>query len=96
MAASASLYKRKTLFLVILFLVFSAFTADIVDLREELQIISCRYVDLDNHVSTGLTNEHPYELEYIITSFSVQRKAVVKYSFMHLLPYGYRAPPSWS
>jgi hypothetical protein len=94
MAAFASLHKRKTPFLVIFFLVFSAFTADILDLREELKIIACPYGNLDNHVSTGLTNNHPFELKYIITSSSVQRKAVVKYSFIHLLPYGYRAPPS--
>jgi hypothetical protein len=96
MAASASLHKRKTLLLVILFIAFSAFTADILDLREELYILSCPYSILDNNVSTGLTSNHPFELEHIITLSSVQREAAVDISFMHLLPYGYRAPPSWS
>jgi hypothetical protein len=96
MIASATLHKRKTLLLVILFIAFSAFTADILDLREELYILSCPYGSLDNNVSTGLTSHHPFELNQILTSPFVQRKAAVKISFLHLLPYGYRAPPSWS
>jgi hypothetical protein len=96
MTPSASLHKRKTLLLVILFLVFSAFTADILDLREELYILSCPYSSLDNNVSTGLTSNHPFELEQILTAPFVQRKAAVTISFLHLLSYGYRAPPSWS
>jgi hypothetical protein len=96
MTASASLHKRKTLCLVILFIAFFAFTADIVDLREELYISPCPYSSLDNNVSTGLTSNHTFELEHILTLPSVQRKAAVKISFLHLLPYGYRAPPSWS
>jgi hypothetical protein len=96
MTASASLHKRKMLHLVILLIAFSAFTADILDLREELHILSCPYSSLDSNVSTGLTSNHPFLLEQIITLCSVQRKAAVKISFLHLLPYGYRAPPSWS
>jgi hypothetical protein len=96
MTASASLYKRKTLLLVILFIAFSAFTADVLDLREELCILACPYTSLDNNVSTGLTSNHTFEPEHIITLPSVQRKAAVKISFFHLLPYGYRAPPAWS
>ncbi len=96
MTASASLHKRKTLLLVVLFLGFSAFTADILDLREELHILSCPYSSLDNNVSTGLTNNHPFVPEQIPTLCSVHLKGSAKISFLHLLPYGYRAPPSWS
>jgi hypothetical protein len=96
MTASASLHKRKTLLLVILLIAFSAFTADILDLREELHILSCPNSSLDNNVSTGLTNNHHFVPEQILILCSVQRQASVKISFLHLLPYGYRAPPSWS
>jgi hypothetical protein len=96
MTPSASLHKRKTLLLVILFLAFSAFTADILDLREELCLLSCPYTSLDNNVSTGLTSDHPVEPEQTLTGLSVQRIATVTISFFQLLPYGYRAPPSWS
>jgi hypothetical protein len=96
MIAFASLHKRKTLFLVILFIAFSAFTADILDLREELRILSYPYSSLDNDISTGLISNHPFELEQIVAVPFVQRKAAFKISFLHLLPYGYRAPPSWS
>jgi hypothetical protein len=96
MTASALLHKRKTLFLVILFIAFSAFTADILDLREELHIISCAYSCLDSNVTTGITNNFAFEPEPFITLSSVQWKSSVKISFLHLLPYGFRAPPSWS
>jgi hypothetical protein len=96
MTASASLHKRKTLLLVILFIAFFAFTADILDLREELHILSCPYSSLDNNVSTGLTSNNTFMPEQILILCSVQRNALVKISFLHLLPYGYRAPPSWS
>jgi hypothetical protein len=96
MTASASLHKRKTLLLVILFIAFSSFTADILDLREELYLLSCPYSSLDDNVSTGLTSNHPFELQQILIVPFVQRKAAVKISFLHLLPYSFRAPPSWS
>jgi hypothetical protein len=95
MTASVSLRKRTTLILVI-FIAFFAFTADILDLREELYILSCPYNSLDNNVSTGLTSDHPFKLEQILAVPFVQRKATVPVSFLQLLPYSYRAPPSWS
>jgi hypothetical protein len=96
MNPSGSLHKRKTLLLVILFLAFSAFTADILDLREELYLLSSPYSSLDNNVSTGLTSDHCFDLEWMLTLPFVQRTAVVTISFRHLLPFGYRGPPSRS
>jgi hypothetical protein len=96
MTASASLHKRKTLLLVILFIAFSAFTADILDLREDLHIISCPYSSLDNNVTTGITSNADFVLEPVVLFCSVHRKLSVEISFLHLLPYGFRAPPSRS
>ena len=96
MTLFTSFHKKKTLIVVILFIAFSAFTADILDLREELRFFSCAYSSLDNNVSTGLTSNHPFELEQMLTLHSVQGKASVEISFLHLLPHDYRAPPSWS
>jgi hypothetical protein len=96
MTACASRYKRKGLLLVILFIAFFAFTADILDLREELCILSCPCSSLDNNVSTALTSNHPFQLDQILTMPFVQRRVAVHISFLHLLPCGYRAPPSWS
>ena len=96
MTASASLHKRKTLFFVILFVAFSAFTADVIDLREELHILSCPYSSLDNNVTTGIISNVDFVLEPVVLFCSIHRKLSVEISFLHLLPYGYRAPPSWS
>jgi hypothetical protein len=93
---AASLHKRKTLLLVILFFAFSAFTADILDLREDLHIISCPYSSLDNNITTGITSNVHFVLESVVLFCSVHRKSSVEISFLYLLPYGFRAPPSWS
>jgi len=95
MTASASLHKRKTLLLVILFIAFSAFTADILDLREEFRLLACPYSSLDNSVTTGITSDFPSNLDQLIALCSVNGKSSIKISFLHLLPYGFRAPPSW-
>jgi hypothetical protein len=96
MTASASLHKRKTLLLVILFIAFSAFTADILDLREELCMLSCPYSSLDNNVTSGIINNFTFETEPIPILCSVDWKSSVEISFLHLLPYGFRAPPTRS
>ena len=96
MTASSSLHKRKALFFVILFIAFSAFTADILDLREELGFLPCPYSFLDNNVTTGITSNFPFNMEQLISLCSAYQKSSVKISFLHLLPFGFRAPPSWS
>ncbi len=96
MIASDQFRKRKLLFLAVLFLAFSAFTADILDLREELLILSCPYSSLDNNVTTGVVTDSVSAPEPILRLLSVQRKESVQISFMHLLPCGFRAPPSLS
>jgi hypothetical protein len=96
MTACSSLHKRKALFFVILFIAFSAFTADILDLREELGFLPCPYSFLDNNVTTGITSNFSFEMEPVLFSCSAYQKSSVKISFLHLLPFGFRAPPSWS
>jgi hypothetical protein len=96
MMASDLFRKRKILFLAFLFLAFSAFTADILDLREELLILSCPYSSLDSNVTTGVVSDFTFAPEPILQLLPVQRKASVQISFMHLLPCGFRAPPSRS
>lgn len=93
MKVSVSLHQRKTLLLVALFITFSAFTADILDLREELYPIPCQGSCLDDNVSTGETGNHPFNPEQTAAAPSVQRKASVSISIFHLLPYSFRAPP---
>jgi hypothetical protein len=92
----ASFHKRKTLFLVILFIAFTAFTTDILDLRDELHVLSCPSSNLDNNVTTGITSTVDFALESVILFCSVQERSSVKVSFLHLFPYTLRAPPPWS
>jgi hypothetical protein len=96
MTASASLHKRETLFLVVLFIAFSAFTADVLDLREELHILSCPGSSLDNNVTTGITSTVDFVPETVVLFCSVHPQLSVEISFLHLLPYGFRAPPTRS
>jgi hypothetical protein len=95
MNAFGSLHKRKTLFLVFLIVVFSAFTADVLDLREELRFISCAS-SLDNNVTTGITSSADFTPESVAPLCSVDQKSSVTVSFLYRLPYALRAPPARS
>jgi hypothetical protein len=96
MTSSDLFQKRKSLFLAILFVAFFTFTADILDLREELHILSCPYSSLDNNITTGIISTATFDPAPISVVFSHKKKVSVKISFIHLLPYGFRAPPAWS
>ncbi|MCE5264797.1 MAG: hypothetical protein LLG97_14865 [Deltaproteobacteria bacterium] len=91
-----SLHRRKTLFLVFLIVIFSAFTADVLDLREELRFISCPSGSLDNNVTTGITSTGDFAPESVVPLFSVDQKSSVTVSFLYRLPYALRAPPARS
>jgi hypothetical protein len=94
MTASALLHKRKTLFLGILFIAFSAFTADILDLREELCILTYPYSSLESNISDGIISNTSILPEPTLILHFPQKKTSVKISFLHLMSYGFRAPPS--
>jgi hypothetical protein len=96
MAASDLFQKRKSLFLGILFVAFFSFTADILDLREELHILSCPYSSLDSNVATGLISTATVNPEPIFITVCGKKEASVKISFIHLLPYCFRALPAQS
>ena len=91
-----SLHKRKFLFFIIFFIAFTAFTADILDVREEVGILSCPYSSLDNNVTTGLISNFLFAPEPTLILCPAQRTVLLKITFLHLLPFGFRAPPSWS
>ncbi len=95
MLASSLLHKKKVLFFVVLFIAFSAFTLDILDLREELHLLSCPYNSLDNNVTTGMATDSTVITEPVLILRPIHQKSSVKISFLHLLPYGFRAPPAW-
>jgi hypothetical protein len=96
MTCSASFHKRKAFFFIVFLIVFSAFTADIVDLREELRILPCAYSSLDNNITAGIINQLVIKPEPILTLSPICRKSSAKISFLHLLSFGFRAPPPWS
>jgi hypothetical protein len=93
MTSWGTFQQRKSLFLTILFVAFFTFTADILDLREELNILSCPDSSLDNNITTGIISTASFDPEPIYIVFSHKKKESVKISFIHLLPYGFRAPP---
>jgi hypothetical protein len=93
MTASSLLHKRKALFFVILFIAFPAFTADILDVREELSFLSCPDSFLDNDATTGITSNFSFKMEQLIILCSAYQKSSFKISLLYLLPYGFRAPP---
>jgi hypothetical protein len=89
----ASLHTRKILCFLILTIVFSAFTADIFDLRDELQILSYSYNSLDDNITTGLTDQFVFDPAPFLTLSAVQGKSSVVIAFSYLPACGFRAPP---
>lgn len=97
MTAVVSLNRRKTLLLVLLLITFSAFAADILDLRDELGFLSCPYTSLDNNVAAGIPGSSPVTMEpQLIDLGAVSPRTSVNISFSYLLPFSFRAPPRWS
>jgi hypothetical protein len=94
MVASA-IHKRKTLFFIFFLVAFFTFTADIIDLREELHILSCPNSTLDSNVTAAIISTDVTLLPELLNIIcTVQKKSSVKISFLHLLPFTFRAPPS--
>lgn len=89
----ASLHTRKLFGFLILFIAFSAFTADIFDLREELQILSCPANSLDDNITTGLTDPFVFDPAPFLTLSPIHWKSSVFASSSHLPPCGFRSPP---
>ena len=75
----SSLHKRKAYFIAILFVVCFVFTADILDLREELRFLPCPYSSLDNNVTTGITTSIVFETESG-SHFALRRSDVIGYN----------------
>jgi hypothetical protein len=91
-----SFKKRKTRFLGVLFVVLFIFTADMLDLREELLNVSCPFGCLDSDVTIGVISGVPFTPELILIMGSGKKEVSVKISFIHFWPYGFRAPPTQS
>jgi hypothetical protein len=88
-----SLLQRKTLFGLVFLIAFSVFVADVIDLREELRLLSSPFNCLDNTIEAGVVSSFSIEPEPFRPGFAITNKASVEISFLHLLPYAFRAPP---
>ena len=93
---SAALHKRKLYFLAILLIAFSAFTADILDLREELQVLPSPNNCLDDNITTGLTDPFAIKAEPIPFLYFLQLTSPFEVSSFHLQTQPPRAPPAVS
>lgn len=72
---------------------FSVFTADVVDLREELRILSSPHSWLDNNIETGVVSSFSIEPKFFPPGFCITKTVSVEISFLYRLPYSFRAPP---
>jgi hypothetical protein len=86
--------QRRTLHKILFLIVLSAFMADVVDLREELRILPCLYSALDSNITAGVVAGNlSSEPKHLLSLFIITEKASAEISFLHLLPYSFRAPP---
>ncbi|MHB8770593.1 MAG: hypothetical protein ACYC7J_06325 [Syntrophales bacterium] len=96
MTQFASPQKRKLFCLLICVLTAFIFTADIFDLREELQILSCPYTGIDDDITTGMTDRIVFDPSPLPTFSSVLGASSVTIPSSHLPACGFRAPPGLS
>lgn len=90
------LRKGNALFCIALFISLASFTADIVDLREELHFRPSPYSSLDSSITAGMANDSVVITEPAPVCGAVHQKSSVKICFFHFFPLGFRAPPAWS
>lgn len=90
---TVSLHKRKLSFLVIFLIAFLAFTADILDLREELQVLPSPNNCLDDNITAGLTDPFAIKTEPIPVLYFFQLTSPFEVSSFHLQTKTPRAPP---
>jgi hypothetical protein len=88
--------KRKILPLVVLFCTLSAFAADVSDLREELEILSCPDSGMGDNITAGAITSVAVEPEPNRMVCPVQSEASVEVASVDRLANGFRAPPSLS
>jgi hypothetical protein len=93
MAIWGSRQRKKACFLFFFFVVFAAFAADIVDLREDIHILSCPHGSVDSNITTCIQSLFSFVPDMVRKFCSLSQKSSVVISLFHLFPFGYRAPP---
>jgi hypothetical protein len=89
----SSLHKRKALFLAVLLIIFFAFTAEVLSVRKELRQLTCQDSVYGDDIAVGIvSNAVSYAAPTVIAG-AVHYESSVIISFLHLLPYAFRAPP---
>jgi hypothetical protein len=96
MKAFGSLHKGNALFLIIALGALVAFAGDILDVRDEVHLLSCPYNSLDNNITTGLQSHFSFNFQLIPAFFSLPGEPLVVISPVNPLSFNFRAPPAWS
>ena len=95
MGNSVSYRNKGCVFFVILLISSVAFAAEVLDVRDDLHILNCPpHPGLDQSISTGIIRSLTTTLELSHIFRNVQWSLAFKYSSIHLLPHGVRAPPA--
>jgi hypothetical protein len=89
----SSLHKKKALFLAVLLIVFTAFSAEFLSVRKELRHLSCQENVIDDDAMVAIVNNAVFYTAPTVIVGSVYRESSVEISFLYLLPYAFRAPP---
>ncbi len=95
MRAPPFLRKKGAFYSIVFLIALTAFAADILDLREELHLLSCPGTYQGSNISAGIISHFTFHTVSILFVCSVIDESSVKIS-LHHLPYCFRAPPSRS
>jgi hypothetical protein len=91
-----ALNKKEVFFLLILFITFSAFTVDVLDLRDEIQLGPSHNDNTGVNISTAIPVYPSLAFEAKNEYVCFHQVSSVTVSFIHLLSFSLRAPPVFS
>ena len=87
-------HKRKLIHLFFLVLVGIVFTANVLDLRDELRLISCQHSNWVQNITTGIQSCFSFDPAPILNFCTLIQDASFVITFLYISPVQNRAPPS--
>jgi hypothetical protein len=96
MAFFGLFHRRKACLLLVLFVSFVVFTANILDLRDELQLLPCSNGILTSNITTGIRSGFSFDQALSQTFCGLAQESPVLISSIRTFPTENRAPPTQS
>ncbi len=96
MVAFYPLHKRNAYFFLMLFLTFATFTTNILDLRDEFQLLPCFDEVMTDDITTAIQSDSSFHQPLTQEFCTLNQNSLVSNSSFHAFPVEDRSPPHLS